>query len=278
MAADLRQLANVARRAWSYAEDKKQHFGVDLDRILQDKLNRVPAIQSDEDFHQLLREFIAEMKEGHADLSIPGASPTPYAWPFTIRQTAQGYIIDRVLRDLDGPQVGDRLLKVNGASMTLLHQRQMKIQPASSDGMRAFYGLRQLRFTRARVLAVEYQDAAGQLIRRELRTLPRWQDPFAGQRQVTWQSLAGNIGYVRVPSFGGNAALFEQAMQAGKTPLEASLLAIQTSKVRIRQAFADLAATRALILDLRGNGGGFDRLGMFLSQFLSRPLSHRRSC
>ncbi|WP_296170837.1 S41 family peptidase [uncultured Brevundimonas sp.] len=51
---------------------------------------------------------------------------------------------------------------------------------------------------------------------------------------VTWRRLEGNLGYIRIESFVEN-------------PLE---------RERVDAAFSELADTRGLVIDLRGNGGG----------------------
>ena len=69
------------------------------------------------------------------------------------------------------------------------------------------------------------------------------------------------MGYLRLPSFAQDMKLWEEG---GRNPISLQA-ALETKKTALREAFADLMVARAMILDLRGNGGGSDALGHFLA-------------
>lgn len=69
---------------------------------------------------------------------------------------------------------------------------------------------------------------------RELHTAPTPMTDFATTRGITWRRIAPSVGYIRIDSF-----------EDGDDVV-----------ARIDRAFAELARDRAIVIDLRGNGGG----------------------
>jgi C-terminal processing protease CtpA/Prc len=84
-----------------------------------------------------------------------------------------------------------------------------------------------------------------------------------GGKFAAGRVLHDGVGYVRIPSFGWDTPERRRA----KTDAEVDASS-KPARDQIDAAFAAVADTRALVLDLRGNGGGWDVLGAYLLSHL----------
>ena len=64
MEADVRELFDVTGQRYSYIAEKKAQYGIDLRTLEADALKRLDKVKSDADFHGLLQESLAGLKDG----------------------------------------------------------------------------------------------------------------------------------------------------------------------------------------------------------------------
>lgn len=268
--ADLAELARLAATEWSYADDKREHFGVDLDQLRAEAEQALSDRPTRAEFAEVLRRFVAGMKDGHAGVTMPGvATSGSRVWPFTVADTSDGVIVDAVAEGTPDILPGQRVLAVDRKPVEVAIEEETRRVIASTDGARRAKALRSMRQTDAASVRCILKRPTGTLLEVELATLPAESGPQPVARpplETVHRRLEGDVGYLRVGSFVASDA---QAWAAA-TPDERPAL-IEPLVAGYRQAFAELADTRALILDLRGNRGGTDLAAMEVARPLLPP-------
>jgi C-terminal processing protease CtpA/Prc len=268
--ADLAELARVAATEWSYADDKREHFGVDLERLRAEAEQALGAQPTRAEFAEVLRRFVAGMKDGHAGSSVPGvATSGSRVWPFTVADTSDGVIVDAVAEGTLDVLPGQSLIAVDRKPLDVVIDEETRRGFASTDGARRVKALRSMRQTDAASVRCILKRPTGTLLEVELATLPVESGPKPVARpplETVHRRLESDVGYLRVGSFvAPDAQAWAAATPDGRPALIEPLVA------GYRQAFAELADTRALILDLRGNRGGTDLAAMEVARLLLPP-------
>ena len=273
MEEDLRHAATVVGRAWSWAEDKKENFGVDLDAIAARLAARLDGVKTKAEFAALLEEFVASMKDGHAWLSVPGAIPKEiHALPFRLLDAREGVLIADLPEDLaKSTGVGDALVAIDGTPIeTLLEERARRVY-ASTDGARRAWTIRNLLFEKREVsVTVRRSDGSEKTV-----LVPTGAAPESKQgAPISWRALDEKTALLRVAAFTPSPEAWKRF--GSETP-EARDRTVEAWREEVRQAFAEMGAREAVVLDLRGNGGGTDLLGQFLAeQFLEGKFVYFR--
>jgi hypothetical protein len=73
MKEDVRQFFKAVRDGHSYVDEKRVGQAVDLNRLEAAAYERVETITSDAEFHALLKELVAALRDGHCE-AISSAS------------------------------------------------------------------------------------------------------------------------------------------------------------------------------------------------------------
>ncbi len=261
MAADLRQLAALAEQKWAYAEDRRVNAGVDLQRLAETTIARLPEVRDDAGFAGLVREFVASLQDGHAWVHWPGKEPQPFRrWPFTVADTADGILIDEVLPAWnDAPvelQRGDTLVAIDGVPIADVVAAIERRTFASTPGSRRRWALRAAVYGESDPRRYTVRRGGGDEI--VVNAAAAKGRPAANSAApVEFWQVADGVAGVRITAF----AHHDAAAWAKAAPNERDALLAQEIAA-IRAAFARAVGNKALVLDLRGNGGGTDLLGM----------------
>ena len=268
MESDLEQLVAVLGRAWAYAEDKREHFEVDLGSLLEEHRALIDGTKTRRQFLDIVARLLAALRDGHASATITGVPLLPgRCWPFLLVDTVEGLIVERAApAAAPRPAVGDRLLAVGGRAIEDLVAEASLRTPASTDGMRRTAAIRSLHFTEASRFEATFEPPAGPPYTVALNTLVPRDRPKPEPPWIEWMRLEPTVGYVRIRSF---AAVNLREFMAAHPGRRERMLAAQRSE--IARAFAELDSTDALILDLRENGGGTDALGETVAKHLLAP-------
>jgi C-terminal processing protease CtpA/Prc len=262
MEADLRQLASEIRSKWAYAQDREQSFGIDVDALAAEAIGRIEGVRDDAQFVGLVRELVARLHDGHAYVHWSGVESQLFRrWPFTVADTQDGLVITSVLPTWNGTpaafELGDVLLEVDGEPVADRIARGERRTNASTDGARRRWALANGVYNESDPSRYKLRRADGS--EREIEAYAA--DPHAEvetpTRTLEYRLLAEGIAYVRIPTF----ALADAAAWSAASPEERPEL-LAKDRDALRGAIATAVGCKALVLDLRCNGGGTDLLGM----------------
>lgn len=264
MVADLDHLTTHLKRAWAYAEDKRTFLGVDIDALHATAMRQLDEVHDADGFYFLVKKYIAGLMDGHAGVR-PGHSSsgisTPTWWPFTVTRL-DGRFYVKALEGEGAPlRPGDELLSVNGVSLRDRFETALARSTGSTLAGHEYRALDTMRDGAEKQLRIEAARPGSSSFTCEL---PALRGNGAAEEPIRWKKLEGNVGYLRLPSFLQDNKILEEG---GRSPA-ALQAALEPKKSALRRAFAEFKETRAIIFDLRGNGGGSDALGHFLAHCL----------
>lgn len=270
MEADLEHLTVRLKRAWAYAEDKRVWLGVDIDALHATAQRELDQVHDADDFYFLVKKYVGGLMDGHAGVRPGHVSPglsTAMQWPFAVARI-DGHFYVKTLEAVDAPlRPGDEVLSVNGIPLRDTFETALTRCTGSTAAGRECRALDTMRSGAEKQLRIQAVRAGGSNFTCEL---PALRDTAAPEEPIRWKKLESNVGYLRLPSFRQDMKILE-AGGRGPAALQAAL---EPKKTALRQAFTELRDTRALILDLRGNGGGSDALGHFLAHYLCDTEAH----
>jgi len=223
---------------------------LDWDALYVGFIPRVRATRSTVEYYQVLQELCAKLQDGHTTIIMPD----PYWKTWVGRPGLQARLIEgRVMvtklwnpeLEKQGIAEGMEIVKIDGIS-TRSYAEKFVIPRQSSSTLPYLDILAYERFlldglsTQPVVLTLETED--GRTIERTVRrlTLPELTklSPNPQPNPFEFRMLSGNIAYIALNSFMDDAPADE-----------------------FFKRFAEFAASDALILDLRGNGGGNTNVG-----------------
>ncbi len=269
-APNLREEEKLAGLSKFWAEVKFNFANFDLvpsldwDRLYLEFIPKVRQTKSTLEYYTVLRELCARLRDGHTNISYPNElRPEAQASPLLgLRWIEDRVIICRVYDESllkDGVVPGLEIIEVDGMPVKqYAEQRVMPYQSASTpqDLMVSTYERALLAGSVKEPVALTLRDAQGKVQKKSFarvapadraKLIPRM-PPFE------FKLLPGNIGYVALNEFESDATVkgFESA-------------------------FAEIAKTDALIIDVRNNGGGNSGNGWKVLSFLTdKPFQTSR--
>jgi C-terminal processing protease CtpA/Prc len=265
MEEDVKQFFALVRERYSYIEEKKLS-GVDLDMLHAGALKRLDKVQSDADFHRLLQEIVSGLKDGHCEVD-KGCLDVPWpraAWPVALQSVQEGTIITAIHPSAaaQGFGHGDLLKEVNGRAIEDWIQDTARRVSASTAGARRRLALQRVILTDEEIvqLGVEYPNgtnrdvSANTCSHMPVPAVPNIDDLPEG-KYIESRVLENGIGAIRITSMSWGIKPEEG------TPPEDMKALFKPARDAIDAAFATVAGTKALVLDVRGNHGGFDYVG-----------------
>lgn len=267
MGADLEAFARGVSATWAYLDDKREHFGLDLEALVAAEAARLPQDATREEFALVLQRLVAALGDGHAGLSYEAPLPTPRRrWPLKLRETAEGLALERCTAE-GGPAPGDLWRAADGRPADELWRAAQALTTASTPGMRRAQALERLARCDAAALAFEFESPDGTRSSFDLATLAIDDARLDARSEAPWSldEIAPGVARLRIASFGvPDWRAWKAADQGGRDALQVEV------KAAIDALFVGLAAQKpkALLLDLRGNGGGTDWLGIHFAERL----------
>jgi C-terminal processing protease CtpA/Prc len=269
--ADLVYLATSLKHGWAYA-DARQREGVNIDGLVFDAFSGIPSTVRRSDFIIRLERFVAALHDGHAGVFEPSgvfasAMRLSRRCPIDFVPASEGVVAST---NFSGIRRGDVIEAIDGIPTEQLVQELMARTPASTTTARRYWATRFLEATNATSLSllVVNDQGARRLVKcaTVAQSAPR-------KEPIEWRVLEGNLGYLRLGSFVPTAGFELQTwlheFQHDRLSAEEFRDRLVASSLeKIRTAWAALARTSALVMDLRGNTGGTDVLGIEVASHL----------
>jgi C-terminal processing protease CtpA/Prc len=248
------------RGKWSYFEERRANSGVDVDALRDAAKAALAGVRSIDDFACILRRFAAGLQDGHAWASVPGESPPPARrLPFRLLDCAEGLVVAAVAAGRERPRVGDLLVDLDGVAA----------EDRLAAGMQRALAVDRLQCTAAAQVVCTFADADGRRIAVTVDTTldAVGDDPLREPKPVNW-SLSWprpEVAELQLSSFA--MPRWNEWLAARPEDREPFLA---EGRARIDAIIAELAENKAtaLIIDLRGNVGGTDALGIHLAERL----------
>lgn len=229
---------------------------LNLDSLYLTWLPKVKAAPSTYAYYLLLEEFGAKLKDGHTNVYFPAElTEARYARPLVRTRLVEDKVVvvgvyDSLLRR-QGIAVGQEVLKVNGMAVKEYAMRDViPYQSASTqqDRITRGYDYALLGGDIDTPIQLELRDAKGGV---KAHTIHRVKPAIRSARlQVPpfeYRLLPGNIAYVALNTFGNDSCA--KAFAAG---------------------YAEISKAKAIIFDVRNNGGGNSGVGWAILRYLMK--------
>lgn len=266
--ADVRAAAQLARELWSYREQRAQSGEVDLAALEQEALELLGETPDAASFRQAIRRFAAGLHDGHAGVRWTAelqASST--RWPLSPALVMEGVAVDGLVASAEGVSRGDLILEVDGRPIEAWLAEAERFVCASTPGARRVAALQALsQDGQAPYHEFKLQRLDGSIVERALPSLAGIDSvPAPSRVPITREArrLPGDLGYFRPGTF---AAPANSNWAAAKPSEREGLLAATFEEFDAQ--LEQLSSARGIVLDLRGNPGGTDILGQFLTDRL----------
>jgi hypothetical protein len=246
-----------------------------IDRMFDDAVSRLDHPMTDLEFLALLSGTIAAINDGHSACILPGSAQAwfttaPLHVPFGLTFVEGEAHISRNYTDRDDVPLGARVISINGQPMREIVERMFAILP--SDGRVETSKYRALESDRW--LSSAYNALFGPTTSYDVRYLAT--DGTAGTvvaDGISSSTLRQRAARYPEPHHPPIALAYRRGVPVltirtfGSGAYRSASIDYPRFLQRTFQELADSAA-RALVIDLRDNGGGTDAFGKFLAAHL----------
>lgn len=251
---DADKLAGLSE-LWAQARYSFANFwhvpNLNWDQTYRDFIPQVLATRSTADYYRVLQHFYAQLQDGHSNVYPPEAINTS---PMPLRtRLIEGHLLVLGTRrpgfDLQGLHPGDEIVSINGEPAVAWGRRNVEPFISAStpqDRDNRTFG-NQLFFTTEGTRFDLGIASPGSAIRNVTFNVPPWQKSATPLFELN--SLPNNVVYIALNGFDDDTAAKEWDKH-----------------------WPEISSAKALILDLRENGGGSDSVGAhILATLLDKP-------
>ncbi|HEX8721866.1 MAG TPA: S41 family peptidase [Pyrinomonadaceae bacterium] len=260
------KLAGLAK-FWSEVKYNFANFDLvpDLnwDAALLEFIPKVQGTRSTLEYYQVLQEMCARLRDGHTNVSAPHELDDElYTWPQVRTRLIENHVIVAGVSDAlrrDGIEVGQEVVEVNGLPVRQYAEQKVKPYTSSStpqDLEMRLYESYLFMGSAKEPIELTLRDEQGRSLKKTVRRLTREQAAQASREAVKsgktptppfeWKMLPGEVAYVKLNTFADAKA--------------ADMFAA---------AFDEIAASKAMIIDLRNNSGGDSGVGWRILGYLT---------
>ncbi|WP_461125936.1 S41 family peptidase [Spirosoma aerophilum] len=248
-------------KLWSEAKYNFAYFDhipdVDWDKLYLDYLPKIRATRSTVEYYRTLKEFCAQLHDGHTDVGISdpaladSVARRPPIWGVLIEDKVMVQDVTSDSLYQTGIRPGLEIMTVDGMPVKDYADRFVRPYQSGStvqnvDVQTYIYNL--LRGAKNKPVTVGFRSPDGKTFSR---TLPRTgYSKLKALPDFSFRLLPGNVAYVQLNSFDNSKALDG-----------------------FKAAFDSIATSNALILDIRQNGGGDSGYGWNVLGYLTdKPM------
>lgn len=254
------RLAGVSR-LWSEAKYNFANFGLvpdlDWDAVYLRTLERVQGTPRTQDYYRELQRMMAQLQDGHSNV-FPAEALYDRFWARPALRTAliEGRVLITEVLDpglrRQGLQAGQEVVRIDGRPVAVhVRERVLPFLSASTQQDRELraYGAELLAGDLKQSLTLHLRQAQGTALRvHRVKRLPVDQVfPLLQREPFAWRMLPGQIALVTLNGFDDDTAADEYL-----------------------KAFDEISKARAIVFDLRNNGGGNSGVGYRILATLTR--------
>ncbi len=251
-------------RLWSEAKYNFVYFdrlpNLDWDATYLAYLPKVRASKTTVEYYTILTEFYAQLHDGHTAVGWPREMRQASGYPAISTRLVEGRVFIDFVRDPklaeDGVGLGVEILAIDGVPVKdygATHIAPLVSASSPQDRDRRTYEAQLLGGPKDSPVELTIQDAAGTTKKVKLpRLTPAQADKLPPEpwKRFKFKMLPGKVAYAAMNAFGSKAIVKE-----------------------FDAAFPEIQKSKALILDVRENGGGSSNIGYEILGYLtSKPF------
>ncbi len=266
---DLPEVDRIAALSQFWSEAKYNFVNFDLvpqlnwDALYLEYLPKVQAANSFDEFYKVMRQFCAQLHDGHTNIYPPEALANRYnSRPGLRTLLVEGKVLITEVQDEElaakGLVVGMEVLELDGQPIQDYANRELAPYVSASteqDRLVRIYRYDLLLGDSSVPLELTLADASGRRMQLQLeRATPAKRANFITKPSFSWKMLPGDIAYVDLGEFGSN-----------------------TCSRQFLENFEAISAAKGIIFDVRENGGGDSGVGWdILGTLTSDPFETTR--
>jgi hypothetical protein len=270
---DLRHLSWLLREKWSWLEMRESQ-GLDLEVLESEAIALCTAEPGERAFLRALTRYVSGLSDGHAHVELDGVDlREERRWPFSLIEVEEGVMVDGI-----GPAIfmskalkrGDLVLAIDDEPIEEVIRAREDLVFASTPGARrraAIFALTEWSSQESmRVRALPMGETEPVTVEvpclAPSEPVPRYAWRLFSEK---YEDIDTETAYFCVGTF----APLDAGFKAADPEARHRILADRYDGYA--RVFEGIGSRDALVLDLRGNGGGTDLLGQALALHLMKP-------